>query len=128
VVDKVVEHCHESLFGEVNIVHDCLVEVRVHVSGLVVLDGMCNVLDGVGHVDEDHDLVPERATLLLLPEESQSFVQQACQGRHRGQPSRTSGSHHPREKGKWRCIEGLTWAQAYLQVAMPNEKMDCISS
>jgi hypothetical protein len=44
VVDKVAEHHHESLLGEVNIVHDCLVEVRVHVSGLVVLDGMWSVM------------------------------------------------------------------------------------
>ena len=45
VVDEVAKGRHEILLGEANHVHDSIVQPWVHVSGLVVPDGLGDVSD-----------------------------------------------------------------------------------
>jgi hypothetical protein len=57
VVDEVAERRHESLLGELNNVHDCMVEFRVHVNWLVVPSRLSDVPDGFSDVAEGLELI-----------------------------------------------------------------------
>ena len=52
VVHQVSEGRHESLVGEANDGHHDVVEVRVHFGGLVVPNGLGDILDGAGNMEK----------------------------------------------------------------------------
>jgi hypothetical protein len=61
----------------------------VHVSGLVVPDRLCEVLDILGHVEEGHDLGGKGALLSSYLRGPYLRCTQACQGH----PGRKDGMH-----------------------------------
>jgi hypothetical protein len=66
VLDEVAESHHERLLAESKYVHGCLVEVMVHVSRLVVPNGVCNMFDSIDHAREVTDLIVIKGSPLPL--------------------------------------------------------------